>query len=100
MGSPTWSSLVCLLTIDRAVGLIHNLGPDLTMTGLCSPDQSILRPFGTLALLARADVNSDIIDLTGQTALSLAQKLGHESHGAILKLLSGDRDSVLSLKRD
>ena len=36
LGSPTWSSLVSSLAIDRAVGLIYNLGPDLT--GLCSLD--------------------------------------------------------------
>ena len=38
LGSPTWPGLVSSPTIDPEAGLIHNLRPGMTMTGLCSPD--------------------------------------------------------------
>jgi len=49
------------------------------------------------ALLGRADVNSDMADLTGETALSQALGNGHE---AIVKLLSERKNSILQSNGD
>ena len=45
-------------------------------------------------LLERVDVNRDLKDLTGQTALLEAQQRGHD---AVVKLLSEHRNSLPSL---